>query len=199
MKDGEPASFEGAEGTLMGFAVDTAGAEAPEPRTHAEAANVERHRSHQITREGRPQLSRVGGVNLDGPEPTPTSTDHSVTFPIDRAPASATAHAMTCDVPYREAVRIPFAPTSGPTHSDSVKRIPVTFSDTPDPPSTHAEENSPLEGSANANGRTAEDGCAKSGHAFFIDGGTPLNCRSGRTPLPRPPPSATTSQRRTAT
>jgi hypothetical protein len=100
------------------------------------------------------------------------STDHSVTLPIDQALESAAVRAMTYDVPYRKAVCIPFAATSGPTHLDSVKRISFTFFDTPDPPSMHAEANSPVEGSANANSSTAKDWCATSGHAFFIDGST---------------------------
>jgi hypothetical protein len=79
---------------------------------------------------------------------------------------------MTYDVPYREAVGIPFGATSGPAHSESAKRIPLTLSDTPDPPSMHAEANSPAEGSANANGSTTEDWRATLGHTSFIDGGT---------------------------
>jgi hypothetical protein len=86
-------------------------------------------------------------------EPSPTPTDHSVTLPINQAPA----HAITYDVPYCEAVYIPFAAASGPTYSDSVKQISFTFLDIPNPPSTHAEANSPVKGSTNANGSTTED------------------------------------------
>jgi hypothetical protein len=78
---------------------------------------------------------------------------------------------MTYDVPYCKAVDIPFGATPGPAHSESTKRIPLTLSDTHNPPSTHAEaNNSPVEGSANVNGSTAKDWRATSGHASFIDG-----------------------------
>jgi hypothetical protein len=100
-------------------------------------------------------------------------TDHLVTFPINQALASTAVHAMTYDVPYREAVDIPFGATPGPAHLESTKWIPLTLSDTPDPPSMHAKaNNSPVEGSANTNGSTAEDWHATLGHASFIDGGT---------------------------
>jgi hypothetical protein len=99
-------------------------------------------------------------------------TDHPVTFPINQAPASAVVRAMTYNMPYHEAIGIPFGATSGPAHSESTKQIPLTLSDTPDPPSTHAEANSPAEGSANANGSTTEDWHATSGHISFIDSGT---------------------------
>ena len=162
------ASFEGVEDTPVAFAAETADAEALEPCSLPEAANVERHTSHLLAQEPSP----VGGVDPDDPEPSPTPTDHTVTFPIDQAPASAAVRTMTHDVPYREAVDIPFGATPGPAHSESVKRIPLTFSDTPDPPSIHDEANSPAEGSANASGNTAKDRRATSGHAPFIDGGT---------------------------
>ena len=98
--------------------------------------------------------------------------DHTVTIPIDHAPASATECAITYDVPYYKAVVIHFAATLGPAHSESTKQIPLTVSDTPDPPSTHAEGNSPTEGSANTSGSTTKDRRPTSWHAFFIGGGT---------------------------
>ena len=162
------ASFEGVEDTQEALAVETADAEALEPCSLPEAANVERHTSHLLAQDS----SRVSGIDPDGPEPSPTQTDHPVTFPVDQAPASAAVRAMTHDVPYREVVDIHFAATLGPALSESAKRIPLTVSDTPDPPSTHAEGNSPTEGSANASGSTTKDRRPTSGHAFFINGGT---------------------------
>jgi hypothetical protein len=130
--------------------------------------NIEWHTSHLLTQEP----SQVGGINPDGPKPSPMPMDHPVTFPIDQAPASAVVHAMTYNMPYYEAVNIPFRATPGPAHSESTKQIPLTLSDTPNPPSMHAEANSPAEGSANTNGSTAKDWHATLGHASFIDGGT---------------------------
>jgi hypothetical protein len=98
--------------------------------------------------------------------------DHLVTFPNDQALASAVVRAMTYDVPYHEAIGIPFGATSGPAHSESTKWIPLTLSDTPDPLSMHAKANSLAEGSANTNSSTAEDWHATSGHTSFIDGST---------------------------
>jgi hypothetical protein len=98
--------------------------------------------------------------------------DHLVTFPIDQALASVVVRTMTYNVPYHKAVGIPFGATPGPAHSESAKRIPLTLSNTSNPPSTHAKANSSAEGSANANGSTTEDWHATSRHASFIDGGT---------------------------
>jgi hypothetical protein len=83
--------------------------------------------------------------------------DHIVTFSINQAPVSTAVHAMTYNMPYHEAINIPFGATSRPAHSESTKWIPLTLSNIPNPPSTHAKANSPVEGSANANGSTAED------------------------------------------
>ena len=162
------ASFERVKDMQEALAVETIGAEAPEARTHVEATNVERHTSHLLAQEPSP----VGSVNPNDPEPSPMPTDHTVTFPIDQAPASTAVHTMTHDVPYHEAVDIPFGATPGPAHSESAKQIPLTLSDAPDSPSMPAEAHSPAEGSANANGSTSEDWPATSGHTSFIDGGT---------------------------
>jgi hypothetical protein len=170
VEDDASASFKGVEYTQKAFTVETADAEAFKPRSLPEAANTERHMSHLVAQES----SRIGSINPDGPKPFAMPADHSVTLPIDQALVSAAAHAMTYDMPYCEAIHIPFAAASGPTHSDSIKQIPFTFLDTPDPPSTHAEANSPVKGSANVNSSTAEDWHATSGHASFIDGGTLL-------------------------
>jgi hypothetical protein len=176
------ASFKGVEYTQKAFTVETADAEAFEPRSLPEATNAKQHTSHLVAQES----SRISSVNPDGPKPFAMPADHSVTLPIDQALASAAAHAMTYDVPYREAICIPFAAASGPTHSDSIKRIPFTFLDTPDPPSTHAEANSPVKGSANANSSTAEDWRATSGHTSFIDGGTLLRLSQQQKTAPSP-------------
>ena len=64
---------------------------------------------------------------------------------------------MTHNMPYHKAVGIPFGATLGPAHSESPKWTPLTLSNTPNPPSMHDKANSPAEGSANANGSTAED------------------------------------------
>jgi hypothetical protein len=74
-----PASLEGIEDTQEAPAVETADAEALEPCSLPEAANAERHTSHLIAQEPSP----VGSVDPDNPEPSPTPTDHLVTFPID--------------------------------------------------------------------------------------------------------------------
>ena len=147
------ASLEGVKDMQDTLAAETTGAEAPKPRTHAEAANVEHHMSHLHVQES----SQVSSVDPDGLKPSPTPTDHPVTHLIDQAPASAAACAVTHDVPYFKAVGIPFAATLGPAHSESAKQIPLTVSDTPNPPSTHAKANSPTEGSAFAHSSTAED------------------------------------------
>jgi hypothetical protein len=73
--------------------------------------------SHLIAQEPSP----VGGIDPDSPEPSPMLTDHLVTFPIDQAPVSAVVRAMTYNVPYHEAVGIPFGATSGPAHLESAK------------------------------------------------------------------------------
>ena len=175
------ASFEGVEDTPVAFAVEAAAAEALEPCSLPEAANVKWHTSHLLAQEPSP----VGGVNPDDPEPSPTPTDHMVTFPINQAPASAAVRTMTHDVPYCEAVDIPFGATPGPAHPESAKRILLTLSDAPNSPSTHAKAHSPVEGSANANGSTAEDWRATSVHAPFIDGGTlPRLLQQQETALP---------------
>jgi hypothetical protein len=147
------ASFEGIEDTQKALMVETTDAEAPKPRSLPEAANVEWHTSHLLMQEP----SQVGGVNHNGPEPSPMPMDHPVTFPIDQAPVSAVVCAMTYNVPYCKAVGIPFGPTSGPAHLESTKWIPLTLSDTPNPPSIHAKANSSAEGSANVNGSTAKN------------------------------------------
>jgi hypothetical protein len=147
------ASFEGVEDMQEAFVVETADAEAFEPHLLPKAANAKQHKSHLVMQEP----SRVSGIDPDGPKPSPMSTDHLVTLPIDQAPASAVARAMTYDMPYHKAIRIPFAAASGPMHSDSIKQIPFTFLDIPNPPSIHTEANSPVEGSANANGSTTKD------------------------------------------
>ena len=162
------ASFKGIEDTPVAFAVEATAAEALEPCSLPEAANVEWHTSHLLAQEPSP----VGSVDPDDPKPSPTPTDHTVTFPIDQAPASAAVHTMTHDMPYHEAVNIPFGATPGPAHPESTKRILLTLSDAPDSPSTHAEAHSPVEGSANANSSTTEDRRATSAHAPFIDSGT---------------------------
>jgi hypothetical protein len=148
VEDDASASFKGVEYTQKAFAVETADAEAFEPHSLPEAANAKWHMSHLVAQES----SQIGGINPDGPKPFAMPADHSVTLPIDQALVSAAVHTMTYDVPYCKAVCIPFVATSGPTHSDSIKRIPFTFLDTPDPPSTYAKANSPVKGSANANG-----------------------------------------------
>ena len=162
------ASFEGVEDIPVAFAVETADTEALEPCSLPEAANVEWHTSHLLVQES----SRVGGVDPDCPELSSIPADHTVTIPINHTPASTTEHAITRDVPYHKAVVICFAATLGPAHSESAKRIPLTVSDTPDPPSTHAEGNSPTEGSANVSGSTTKDQRPTSWHAFFIGSGT---------------------------
>ena len=162
------ASLKGIEDTQDTLAAETTGAEAPKPCTHAEATNVKRHTSHLHMQES----SRVGGVDPDSPKPFPTPTDYPVTHLIDQAPVSTAACTVTHDAPYFEAISIPFAATLGPAHLESTKRIPLTVSDTPDPPSTHAKANSPTEGSAFVHSSTAEDRCATSGHVSSIDGGT---------------------------
>jgi hypothetical protein len=182
VEDDASASFKGVEYTQKAFAVETADAEAFKPRSLPEAANAERHTSHLVAQES----SRIGGINPDGPKPFAMPVDHSVTLPINQAPVSTAAHAMTYDMPYRKAVHIPFMATSGPTHSDFIKRVPFTFLDTPDPPSMYAEANSPVKGSANANGSTAEDWCTTSGHASFIDGGTLLQLSQWQKTAPSP-------------
>jgi hypothetical protein len=149
--------------------VETADAEALKPCSLSEATNAEWHTSHLVAQEPSP----VSGINPDDPKPSPTPTDHPVTFPIDQALASTAVYAMTYDMPYHKAIDIPFGATPRPAHSESAKRIPLTLSNTPNPPSTHAEaNNSPVEGSANVNGSTTEDWCTTLGHASFIDGGT---------------------------
>jgi hypothetical protein len=89
-------------------------------------------------------------------------------------------------MPYHKAIGIPFMATSRPTHLESIKQISFTFLDTPNPPSMHAKANSPVKGSANANGSTTEDWCTTSGHAFFIDGSTlpQLSQQQKTTPSP---------------
>jgi hypothetical protein len=148
--------------------VETTDVEALEPCSLPEAANAEQHTSHLVVQKPSP----VGSIDPDDPEPSPMPTDHLVTFLIDQAPASAVVCTMTYDVPYHKAVGIPFGATPGPAHLESAKWIPLTLSNTPDPPSTHAKANSPVEGSANANSSTTEDWCATLRHMSFIDGGT---------------------------
>jgi hypothetical protein len=99
-------------------------------------------------------------------------TDHPVTFSINQAPASAVVHAMTYNMLYCKAIGIPFGATPGPAHLKSTKQIPLTLSDIPDPPSTHAKANSPAEGSINMNGSTTKDWHATSRHMSFINGST---------------------------
>ena len=106
-----PVSFEGIEGTLMAFAVETTDAEVLEPCTFTEAANVERRNSHLATLK-----PNHGGVDPDNPKSTPAPTDHRVHPSIDLAQASAAERAVTHDVPHRESICIPFAAGPGPTH-----------------------------------------------------------------------------------
>ena len=61
------------------------------------------------------------------------------------------------------AMAICFAVEPKPAHREPVKRTPHH------PSAIHAKTNSPLEGFANANGSTAKDWHAISGHASFID------------------------------
>jgi hypothetical protein len=49
VEDDMSASFEGVEDMQEAFVVETTDAEAPEPHTHTEAANVEQHMSHLVT------------------------------------------------------------------------------------------------------------------------------------------------------
>jgi hypothetical protein len=162
------ASFKGIKDTQEALAVETADAEAPKPHSLPEAINVKQHTSHLLVQEP----SQVGGIDPDGTKPSPMPMDHLVTFFIDQAPASTAVRTMTYNVPYHEAVDIPFGATPGPAHSESAKQIPLTLSDTPNPPSMHAKANSLAEGSVNMNGSTAEDWRATLGHTSFIDGST---------------------------
>jgi hypothetical protein len=164
VEDDASALFEGTKDMQEAFAVETTDAEAPKPYTHAEATNVEWHMSHLVMQKS----SQVSSVNPDSPEPSPMPTDHSVTLPINQAPV----YAMTYDMPYHKAIHIPFAATSGPIYSDSIKQISFTFLDTPDPLSIHTEANSLVKGSANANGSTTKNWHTISGHMSFIDGDT---------------------------
>jgi hypothetical protein len=178
-----PASLKGIEDTQEAPMVETADAEALKPYSLPEAANTEQHMSHLVMQEPSP----VSSINPDDPKPSPTPTDHPVTFPINQAPASIAVHAITYDVPYREAIDIPFRATPGPAHSESTKWIPLILSDTPDPLSTHTKANNSLvEGSTNVNGSTAEDWHATLGHVSFIDDGTlpRLSQWQETTPLP---------------
>jgi hypothetical protein len=170
LEDDALASFKGAKYMQKAFTVETADIEAFEPCSLSEATNAEWHTSHLVAQES----SQISSINPNGPKPFAMPADHSVTLPIDQALASTAACTMTYDIPYREAVHIPFVATSGPMHSDSVKQISFTFLNTPDPPSMHAEANSPVKGSANANGSTAEDWHTTSGHESFINGSTLL-------------------------
>jgi hypothetical protein len=159
------ASFEGVEDTQEALVVETADTEALKPHSLPKATNIKWHTSHLLTQEP----SQVDGIDPDSPEPSPMPMDYLVTLPIDQPPASIVAHTITYDMPYYEAVYIPFMATSRPMHSDSIKWIPLTFSNTSDPPSIYAKANSPVEGSANVNGSTAEDWCTTSEHMSFID------------------------------
>ena len=128
------ASFEGVKDTQEALVVETAGTEALKPCSLSEAINAKQQMSHPFMQEP----TYIGSINPDGHKPFATPEDHSVTLPIDRAPVSATEHAITCDMPYHKAIGILFAAASGPTHSESVKQIPLNFSDTSDPPFTHS-------------------------------------------------------------
>ena len=72
-----PVSFEGIEGTLMAFAVETTDAEVLEPSTFTEAANVERRNSHLAARKSNP----TGGADPDNSKYPPAPTDHASTPP----------------------------------------------------------------------------------------------------------------------
>jgi hypothetical protein len=124
-------------------------------------------------------------------KPLSTPMDHQVRLSTDQAPASNAECAMMRDVPYREAVGAlnwaalatrpdiafavatvaRFASNPGPAHWEAVKRIFRYLSGTRDLWLTYGEENSPLEGYADADGSMAEDRRAISGYAFLIDGG----------------------------
>jgi hypothetical protein len=168
VEDNVSASFKGINDTQEAFMVETTDIEAPEPCTHAEAINIEWHTSHPVTQEP----SQIGSINPNCPKPFVTPADHSVTLPINQAPVSIIECTIIYNMPYHEAISMPFTAASGPTHSESVKQISFTFLDIPDPPSTHAKANSLVKGSANANDSTAEDRHATSEHTSFIDDGT---------------------------
>jgi hypothetical protein len=148
--------------------VETTDIEAPKPHLLPKAINIEWHTSHLLVQEPSP----VSSVDPDDPKPSLMPMDHLVTFSINQALASTVVYAMTYNMPYYEAVSIPFRATPGPAHSESTKQIPLTLSDTPNPPSMYAEANSPAEGSANTNSSTAKNWHATSEHMSFIDGGT---------------------------
>jgi hypothetical protein len=133
--------------------VETADAEAFKPCSLPEATNAEQHTSHLVAQGS----SSISSINPNGSKPFAMPADHSVTLPINQAPASTVAHTMTYNMPYYKAVHILFVAASGPTHSDSIKQISFTFLDIPNPPSMHTEANSPVKGSANTNGSTTED------------------------------------------
>jgi hypothetical protein len=134
VEDNAPVSFEGVEGMLMAFGVETTDTEILEPCMFTKAAYVEWHNSYLAVQ----KPNHTGSIDPNNPKSSPALTDHCIYPSIDLAPASAAEHTITHNVPHHKAIYILFTANPRPTHLESIKQVLFILSNTPNPPFTHS-------------------------------------------------------------
>jgi len=144
-----PKPLEDLNNTESAFAAETADANVPNPHMLAEATRSPDWLPREKSIEEK----------LDTCKARPVAQIFSQTGGVD-------AH-MICDTKVAHV-----AANSRHVHWGAIKRILCYFSGTPDPPFTHVETSSPLEGLSDTTGNIAKDRRAISEHTFPIDGGT---------------------------